>query len=307
MLVQSKLVFSDSNSCLSTEGCNQVCCNDCMGICCPDPHCNKIYCRGTSPTLGECPLTPPEITIQSPQNITYETSSIWANVTLDKEGSWCGRNLDESENITMTNSSGNWNNLMTSVINDVHNVTFCCNDTNDNMNCSDVEYFTVNKTDFEPPNITFSNDTSGGSVLTGTIVNISTLWYDNKGLSVVYFLHNETGSWIYDSCAISTNPQWCNFTLSTAGYEGRTICWYQNATDVSGNSAIEDMHCFSVTSTVSVGSNIENPLQSVRKEVSSSTAEFTTKFLTLAFQFFGIIILVVLLVLVVQQLVQSHG
>jgi len=53
--------------------------------------------------------TPPAITIQSPENITYNTQSIWFNVTLNEPGDWCAYSLDNAANITMTNSSGNWN------------------------------------------------------------------------------------------------------------------------------------------------------------------------------------------------------
>lgn len=307
-IIQSKLVVSDSiYNCKAFT--SFYCWPDKLGCCFPEYGSNGDCWFWDTNCYPLCPCSPPLISIQSPLNTTYETSSIWANVTLNKEGSWCGRSLDNDVNITMTNSSGKWNNLMTSVINDVHNVTLCCNDTNDNMNCSAIEYFTVDKTDNEPPSYTYANDSSGGSATVGTIVSINTLWYDNKGLNSIYFIHNETGSWISDACTL-TKPQWCNFTIDTAGKEGSTICWFQKATDVSGNSVSmeNEMRCFSVTSSVSVSpgsSQPESPLESVSKSISSSTSEFSMKFITLTFQFFGIVILAILLIVIVEELVRS--
>ena len=73
--------------------------------------------------------TPPQITIQSPENIIYNTQSIWFNITLNEAGDWCGYSLDGAPNITMTNSSGNWNAQNTSVTEGSHTIIFYCNDT----------------------------------------------------------------------------------------------------------------------------------------------------------------------------------
>ncbi len=80
--------------------------------------------------------TAPIITIGEPDNTTYNTQTIWFNVTLDEDGDWCGYSMNGTSNITMTNSTGNWNNEMSNVDENHHNVSFCCNDTMGNMNCS---------------------------------------------------------------------------------------------------------------------------------------------------------------------------
>lgn len=90
--------------------------------------------------------TPPVVTIQSPANTSYaNTTSVWANVTLNEAGSWCGRSLDGGSNLTMLNSSGNWNNQMAGLSFGGHSVRFYCNDTAGNMNssASNIVYFTV--------------------------------------------------------------------------------------------------------------------------------------------------------------------
>lgn len=90
--------------------------------------------------------TPPIVTIQSPSNQTYATTSVWANVTLSEAGGWCGRNLDGTTNVSLSNTTGNWNNLMTGLSDSSHNLRFYCNDTNGNMNTSsaNIVYFTIN-------------------------------------------------------------------------------------------------------------------------------------------------------------------
>jgi len=237
-------------------------------------------------TIGNCGWVTDAWTNNSNQ---FTGTSAWSNVTKKVNSTvgatiaWC---------VYANDTAGSWNG------------TSCSNP------------FTYNTTgvmppsDTTPPTYSFDSDDSGGYINKGTVVNISTLWYDSGGIASVNFVHNETGSWVVDSCAL-TNPQWCNFTIDTAGYDGKTICWYQNATDVSGNSvSMEDeMRCFSVTSSVSVSpesSQPESPLESIRKSISSSISEFSMKFITLAFQFFGIVILVILLIVVIEELVKSH-
>jgi hypothetical protein len=111
----------------------------------------------------EADTTPPIITIQSPTNITYTEDDVWANVTLNEAGSWCGRSLNSGSNVTLINSSGNWNNQMISLSNGAYNVRFYCNDTSGNMNTT-IIYFTVNVapvntapiiTIFKPTNTTY--------------------------------------------------------------------------------------------------------------------------------------------------------
>lgn len=81
------------------------------------------------------------ITIQSPQNTSYDANITWANITLNKAGSWCGRSLDGRANYSMTNSSGNWNSQMTTLANGAHAITFYCNDTSGNMVSNATQFF----------------------------------------------------------------------------------------------------------------------------------------------------------------------
>lgn len=120
--------------------------------------------------------SPPIITIISPSNVTYATGSIWFNVTLDEAGSWCGYSLDGIANVSMANSSGNWNRLV-SVSDGSHRVKFSCNDTAGNMNQTGNVFFGV---DTNSPKITVI---SPGN----TTYNSNNLWF-NVTL-------DEAGSW----------------------------------------------------------------------------------------------------------------
>jgi hypothetical protein len=154
---------------------------------------------------------PPIITVQSPLNITYTTTSIWANVTLNEAGSWCGRSLDGGANVSLTNSSGNWNNLMTGLSQGSHNVKIYCNDTAGNMN-STIVYFTV---DIQPPQYSLN---STNSTLAGTAVSHNLFWQDNIGLSgYIFSFYNGSGVYrtpasVYSFCE-EAPPFYANKTI----------------------------------------------------------------------------------------------
>jgi len=133
-----------------------------------------------STTTTDC--TPPIVTISSPTNTTYAADGTWFNVTLNEAGSWCGRSLDKAANVSMVNSTGNWNNYTTGIAKGSHNVTFCCNDTSNNMNCSaPTVYFTIDNT-----SPTYSLN-STNSTLAGAPILHSLNWTDNVGLSGFIF------------------------------------------------------------------------------------------------------------------------
>lgn len=81
--------------------------------------------------------TPPVITILSPQNTTYTTSSVSLTFTINEPTSWIGYSLDGGANVTITG------NTTLSLANSAHNVIVYANDTSGNMGSSRV-YFTVN-------------------------------------------------------------------------------------------------------------------------------------------------------------------
>jgi hypothetical protein len=94
----------------------------------------------TQKTLVVSTVALPVITIQSPLNQNYSTNFVWANVTLDKTGSWCGRSLDGGSNVTMTNGNGKWYNFVNGLSFGRHNIKFYCNDTSGIMGSNQVSF-----------------------------------------------------------------------------------------------------------------------------------------------------------------------
>ena len=138
----------------------------------------------------------PTITIQSPLNATYNSSSqsynIWANVTLNKAGSWCGVSLDGAANNSLSNSTGNWNYLMSSVASGSHNVIVYCNNTEGYMGNSSTRYFTLNT----PPiwQNQGTNDTDN-IINQGEGINLTAQGKDETALDWSWLSTNESGSW----------------------------------------------------------------------------------------------------------------
>jgi parallel beta-helix repeat protein len=84
-------------------------------------------------------IIPPTITILSPQNTTYSTTSVPLTFTINEPTSWCGYSLDGTANKTLPGCA---NTTLSGLTNGPHNVIIYANDTSGNMNSSRV-YFTV--------------------------------------------------------------------------------------------------------------------------------------------------------------------
>ena len=90
----------------------------------------------------------PTILIESPANQTYNSSSIWANLTLNEAG-YCNVSLDGGANTSMTNTGNNYSMQFFGLTDGQHNVTFSCKDILNHSNASAV-WFSIDA----PPNIT---------------------------------------------------------------------------------------------------------------------------------------------------------
>lgn len=105
--------------------------------------------------------TPPMMTIDSPLNTTYSSSSIWFNASLNEAGIVHAQ-LDEV-NYTLVNSSNNWSLLMEGLSEGRHRVEYFANDSTGNGIWSASIHFTV---DTEPPyhiEIHLPNNTNSSS------------------------------------------------------------------------------------------------------------------------------------------------
>ncbi|MCW4047287.1 MAG: hypothetical protein NWE99_06975 [Candidatus Bathyarchaeota archaeon] len=81
---------------------------------------------------------PPEIKIVSPENQTYNVSSVALVFTVNKPVNWIGYSLDGEANVTITG-----NTTLSGLSNGLHNVTVYAADEFENMGASETVSFTV--------------------------------------------------------------------------------------------------------------------------------------------------------------------
>jgi parallel beta-helix repeat protein len=135
--------------------------------------------------------TPPTISILSPQNTTYPTSSVPLTFTTNEPTSWIGYSLDDQANVTITG-----NTTLTGLAIGPHNVIVYANDTYGNTGSSDKVYFTRIVNDVAILNVTASPT----ETYVDQIVNIN-VTVKNKGTVSETF--NVTV--YYDSIPIDTH------------------------------------------------------------------------------------------------------
>lgn len=173
---------------------NEVTCND--GI---DNDCDG-YVDGDD---LDCDITPPLITILSPQNTTYTNNVSLTFTVYDYSPiDWMGYSLDSQANATITG-----NTTLTDLTYDSHNIVVYANDTYGNMGTSEKIYFTVKRqytltiqtttggTTDPPPG---SYDYTEGTVVTVTAIPDADYEFDY---------------WILDDTTYTTNP--INVTMNT--------------------------------------------------------------------------------------------
>ena len=179
-------------------------------------------------TLGD--VIAPTITIISPTSLYYyTTSSVWFNVTSNEVSPWCGYSLDSTANVTLTNSSGTWHNLNTSVLEGTHSVRFYCNDSAGNMGIAGPRTFYVDTISplatFGTNPINYYNSTSENIVFDGKCS-------DNVGLSSLQIWTNRTG-WAMN--AVQSNPTNNSFSnLSVLGFPDGAYKWAVYCLDNAG-------------------------------------------------------------------------
>jgi hypothetical protein len=196
----------------------------------------RFYCNDTAGNMNSSlnisftvDTIPPIVTVQSPSNTTYLTTTVWVNVTLNEAGSWCGYNLDSvASNTTMQNSSGNYNSQITGLSEGGHNVRFYCNDTVGNMNGSIITYFTVGI----PPKWSSIKTQPGTGIeyQPEGKYQFNVTWTDNIGVSNVIFewQGKNISSYLWNNVSKSGDEYYLNITDLAAGtYYYK---WYANDT-----------------------------------------------------------------------------
>ena len=168
----------------------------------------------------------PNVTINTPQNITYQNTTVVFNVTAtdDHEILICGYSLDGANNITLTNTIGdNWDATNSSMTSGSHTILFYCKDSAENINGSASVVFSVDG----PPAMVSAkiNSTTNSSTenikgycnatdVGGNDLAYQYQWYNG---STVYFngtlfKEGSISAGYYHTCGIRAN-------------DSRVLCW----------------------------------------------------------------------------------
>ncbi len=149
-------------------------------------------------------VTPPQITIISPENKTYRSSSVHLNFTVNESTSWMGYSLDGKENQTITG-----NTTLTNLHNGSHNIIVYARDYAGNEGASEKVYFTLstiheftlatlymvhlnlNETFLEGSNLTviFCSYSSNNQEANTTIWNHTTTYHVNLTINITHPLN----------------------------------------------------------------------------------------------------------------------
>ena len=194
-------------------------------------------------TVGD--TTPPNVTINTPLNQTYATTSIIFNVTaLDETGmGGCLYSLNAGNtNVTMTNSSTSptyWNATDNNVVQGSSTATFYCNDTANNINNSETVTFFIDSIN---PEMTFDYP-----------VNIS---YDAE-VTILNYTYTET------------NPGYCQWSNDTGTTKSAPVTMGINWT---GLSSIEGSNTWTVYCNDTLGhtnsTNITFTIDTINPDIS---------------------------------------
>jgi hypothetical protein len=167
-------------------------------------------------------ITPPTISIISPENKTYTVNNVSLTFTVDKSTSWIGYGLDGQANITISG-----NTTLTGLSDGSHNITVYATDILGNIGSSVRVHFTI--------------DTTLPSI---SILSPQNKTYDTTGIPL-NFTVNEPVSWIAYSLDGQTNVTITgNTTITGLPYGHHSLVVY--ATDTDGNTGASETVYFSI-------------------------------------------------------------
>jgi len=137
-------------------------------------------------------ITPPTISIQSPENKTYPMKDVPLIFTVNESASWIGYSLNSQTNMTIVE-----NTTLTSLPDGSHHVVVYANDTVGNIGASSTVYFTVDTT---PPNIMDVFQIPEDNVQPEDKVEVNATVTDVlsevKSVTLIYAYTNNSGTWI---------------------------------------------------------------------------------------------------------------
>lgn len=111
----------------------------------------------------------PKIVFSSPKNLTYDSSDVFVNFTVDELFSKCSYSLDGQDNVTI---AGNM--TLAGLLDGEHSLTLFAIDTAGNIGSSETIYFSVDVPEPFPTTLVVA------SVITVAVVGIVLLVYFKK-------------------------------------------------------------------------------------------------------------------------------
>ena len=158
-----------------------------------DSYGNMISSDAVHFTINSAPgdTTPPAITIMSPVNLPYSTSSSTLfNITSDESLNWAGYKINAGAITNLGNSSSrDWNSTV-NLNEGWNNITFYANDTSSNQNNKTIIFWV----DLTNPQIVSHSCTPNPVNDLGNVSCISS-FSDNLGLNYYILGYNATGIW----------------------------------------------------------------------------------------------------------------
>ncbi len=178
---------------------------------------NSSIIQNTSDT------TPPQVTINSPTNTFYDTSSILFNFTLNENGT-CQYTLNNgATNYTMsTLNNRNFNATNSSIADANYTVRAYCNDTSGNKNYTQNIIFSIDTT---YPLIDYTGGTTNGTNLTQNWIFVNVSVTETNFANITFSLRNLTSSvnlTTFTSLVTFinwTNLSYTNYTFNVSVYD----------------------------------------------------------------------------------------
>src|SRR3989339_96338 len=199
----------------------------------------------------------PIMVINSPQNITYTTSTIIFNITATDESGVgvCKYSLDEATNKSMTNiTASQWNATNSSMTNQTHTVKFYCNDSLGNMGDTQTIFRINNNPIVQTATINSTTNKSNESIK--GYCNAT----DTDGDDLIYQYQWYNGSTVYyngtlfkeDSISASFE-----YTCGIRASDSRVLCWGDSLYGQLGDGQTTfDMNTSTLTTDTSAYSSI---------------------------------------------------